>query len=133
MHGQTGVDHGVDEQKVAAGDLSVEILEKPDSLVAFAVPGDLDEVERVQRLCRAGKVADERDARLERADEQRLAAGVVLGDRDADLADAALNLTLFEKDLADPCIGVAPLARSQGAQDAFWRPYLAARRAKSRS
>jgi hypothetical protein len=133
VHRQAGVDHGVDEQEVAPRDLRVEILQEPDSLVALAVAGDLDEVEGMQRPRRAGEVADERNARLERADQQWLAAGVVLGDRDADLADAALNLTLFEKDLADPCIGVAPLARSQGAQDAFWRPYLAARRAKSRS
>jgi hypothetical protein len=133
VHGQAGVDHGIDEQDVAARDLRVEILQEPDSLVTLAVAGDLDEVEGVQRPRRAGEVADERDARLERADQQWLAAGVVLCDRRADLSDTALNLALFEKDLADPCVGVAPRARGQGAQDAFWRPYRAARRAKSRS
>jgi hypothetical protein len=48
VHRQAGVDHRVDEQHVSAGDLRVEILQEPDALVAFAVAGDLDEIERMQ-------------------------------------------------------------------------------------
>jgi hypothetical protein len=45
-----------------------------------AVAGQLDEVERVMDRQGARQVGDERDARLQRGDEQRLEAGVVGGD-----------------------------------------------------
>jgi hypothetical protein len=133
VHRQAGVDDGIDEQDVAVDDLRVEILEEPDPLVTLAVPGDLDEVERVQGVRRERQVADERNTRLQRADQQRLAAGVLLGDRRADLADAAPDLVLVEEDLADTRVGVAPRSRGQGAQEAFCNPNRAARRSKSRS
>jgi hypothetical protein len=87
----------------------------------------------MQRFRRTREIGHERNARLERADEQRLQAGVVRGDRRTDLADTALNLVLVEEDLANACVGVAPGSRGQSAQDAFCSPNRAARRLKSRS
>jgi hypothetical protein len=133
VHRQARVDDGVDEQDVAIGELRVEILQEPDPFVALAVAGDLDEIECVQRFRGAREIGYEGNARLERADQQGLPSGVVLGDRGADLPDAALNLVLFEEDLADSAVGIAPRSRGQGAQDAFCSPNRAARRWKSRS
>jgi hypothetical protein len=128
VHGQAGVDDGVDEHDVAPVDLRVEVLEEPDPFVAAAVPGELDEVEAVVDLNRARQVADERDAGLERADEQRLLTGVVAGDLGADLADASRDLRGVEEYLAD-----ALVVCRQAAQDAFRSPKRAASRSKSRS
>jgi len=133
VHRQARVDDGVGEQHVAALDLPVEILQEADALVALAVAGDLDEVERVERRRRARKVADERDAGFERADDQRLAAVVVVGDRGADLGDSCPDLGAVEEDLADPPVDVASVTVGQRAQDAFCSPKRAARRSKSRS
>ena len=128
MHRQAGVDHGVDEHDVPPRDLDVEILEEPDPFVVVAVPRQLDEVERMVERRGARKVADERDAGLERADEERLAPAVVAGELGADLADARTDLVAVEEDLAD-----ALVARRQRAQDAFRSPNRAASRSKSRS
>jgi hypothetical protein len=54
---------------------------------------------------RAREVGQEDDTGLQRRDEQRLSAGVVLGDRCAELADANTDLLGGEVDLADPRIG----------------------------
>ena len=69
-----------------------------------AVAGELDEVERVRDRDRAREVGDERDARLERADEQRLAAGVVARDLGAELPHAGRDLARVEVDLADALV-----------------------------
>jgi hypothetical protein len=45
-----------------------------------AVAGELDEVEVVRDRKRTRQIGEEDDARLERADEQRFAAGVVARD-----------------------------------------------------
>jgi hypothetical protein len=55
---------------------------------------------------RAREVGDERDARLQRPDEQRLEVGVVAGNVGSELRDPDAQLVLVEVDLADP--GVAP-------------------------
>ena len=97
---------------VAALDLRVEVLQEADALVVLAVARELDEVERVVDRDRAREVADERDARLQRADEQRLAARVVAGDLGADLAHAGADLVGVEEDLADAVVVVSRPARS---------------------
>lgn len=117
MHRQAGVDDGVDEQDVTALDLGVQVLEEPDAVVALAVAGELDEVEMVVDPGCAGEVADERDARLERSDQERLAVAVVAGDLRADLTDPSVNLAGLEKDLADSLVELG-----QRAQDAFRSP-----------
>jgi hypothetical protein len=55
----------------------------------------------VQERQRAREVGNEDEARLQRADEQRLAAGVVGGDLLAELRDARGDLLLGEIDLPD--------------------------------
>jgi hypothetical protein len=89
---QARVDHVLDDQNMAAGDFSVQILEQADAGVgalvgAGRVARELDEIEAVvDRQC-AGQVRDEDDARLERRDEERLAPFVVTGDLAPELAD----------------------------------------------
>ena len=117
MHRQAGVDDRVHEHDVAPVDLDVQILEEPNAVVVLAVAGELDEIEMVMDPNRARQVADERDARLERADEQRLASLVVARQFGADLADPAADLAGVEEDLADPFVELR-----QRAQDAFRSP-----------
>jgi hypothetical protein len=128
VHRQAGVDDRVDEDDVAALDLRVQVLQEADALVVLAVARELDEVERVMDGDRAREVADERDARLQRADEERLAAGVLAGDLGADLAYTGADLDGVEKYFTDPVVVCCCCA-----QDAFWSPKRAARRMKSRS
>src|SRR5436309_2543583 len=97
--------------------MSTNIMSALAAGTVFA--GDLDEVERVERRRRARKVADERDAGFERADDQRLAAVVVVGDRGADLGDSCPDLGAVEEDLADPPVDFASVTVGQRAQDAF--------------
>jgi len=47
MHRHPGVDHGVDEDDVAALDLRIKVLEEADALFVDAVARELDEVEVV--------------------------------------------------------------------------------------
>jgi hypothetical protein len=54
---------------------------------------------------RAREVGDEDDRRLQRGDEDWLAALVVGGDLRAELGDPRLDLLLREVDLADPGVG----------------------------
>jgi hypothetical protein len=128
VHRQAGVDDGVDEDDVAADDVGVQILQEPDRVRVLAVVGQLDEVERVVDRDSAREVADERDAGLQRADEQRLVAGIVARELGADLADTRTDLLGVEEDLADPLV-----SSGQSRQDAFRSPKRAASRSKSRS
>ena len=77
---------------------------------------------------RPREVGDERDRRLERADQQRLEAPVVVAELGSELLDPRSELGGLEKDLADPRVVDAGLG-----QDAFWNPKRAASRSKSRS
>jgi hypothetical protein len=67
----------------------------------------------VRQLQRAREVGQEDEARLERADEQRLAACVVARDLAGELVDARAQLVAGEIDLADPRIGGLYEARSR--------------------
>jgi hypothetical protein len=131
---QPGVDHVLDEQHVAATDVSVEILEQPHAARAAGTPavvaGELDEVDAMHDRGGPREVGQEHEARLERADEERLPPGVVLGDLRAELGDACADLLRREVDLADPVVGVEfPLERGQEAR---LSPYRWARRSMSR-
>jgi hypothetical protein len=128
VHRHAGVDHGVDEHDGAALDLRVQVLEEPDPAVAGAVARQLEEVEVVVPGEGAREVADERDAGLERADEQRLRPLVVAAQLGTELADATADLVAVEKDLS-----YALVELDRRAQEAFRSPYRTARRSKSRS
>jgi hypothetical protein len=132
VHGQSGVDDLVDDHDVAALDLGVEILQEADSIVALvvgsAVPGELEEVERMVDGQGAREVADERDARFHAPDEDRLSLREVAGELGTELAHAHADLAGVEEDFAD-----ALVERGGRAQDAFRSPYRAASRSKSRS
>jgi hypothetical protein len=89
---QSRVDHVLDDQDVAAGDLRVQILEQANPgmaapVGACGVAGELDEVDSVVDPDRAGEVGDEDDARLERRYQQRLATLVVTRDLATELTD----------------------------------------------
>jgi hypothetical protein len=73
---------------------------------------------------RAREIGEERDARLQRPDEERLALFVVGGELRAELGDAGRDLVRVEIDLADPGLE---------RQLAFGSPKRAAMRSKSRS
>jgi hypothetical protein len=115
---------------VPAVDLVVQVLQEADParVLVRAVAGQLDEVERVVDRERAREVGDERDRRLERADQQRLEAPVVVAELGAELLDARSELGGLQEDLADPRVVDGRLG-----QDAFWNPKRAASRSKSRS
>jgi hypothetical protein len=66
---------------------------------------------------RARQVADERQARFQRADEQRFFACVVAGQLGAELANACDDLVRIEEDLADALVEL-----DQRAQEAFRNP-----------
>jgi hypothetical protein len=66
---------------------------------------------------RAREIADEGDAGLERADEERFLAGVVPAQLRAELADPCADLVAFEEDLADALVRL-----EQRAQEAFCNP-----------
>jgi hypothetical protein len=109
---QSRVDDVLDQQDVAAADLGVQVLQEPDPARAArlrlgAVAGELDEVERVRDRDRAREVGDEDERRLQRRDEQRLAAGVVPRDLASELADTRRDLGSGEVDLTDAWILVA--------------------------
>jgi hypothetical protein len=53
---------------------------------------------------RPREVGDERDARLERADQQRLAPGIVVRHLAPELDDARPDLVGIEEDLADAAV-----------------------------
>jgi hypothetical protein len=92
-------------------ELRVEVLEQADSLrgggLRFGgVARELDEVDAVQDRQRPREVREEDEARLQRADEKRLLAVVVVRDLGAELGDARLDLLRAEIDLPDPRVGV---------------------------
>jgi hypothetical protein len=63
----------------------------------------------------AGEVREEDEARLQGADEDRLAPVVVAGDLGAELADTGRDLGRRQVDLADPVVrGSAPRMRDRG-------------------
>ncbi len=130
MERQPGVDDLVDDDHVSAGDLQVEILQEPDPLmasdVARPVAGELDEVERVRDRSRKREVGDEREAGLQRSDQEGLAAGVVAGELGAELANAG-------RDLAGTQVHIADAGVELVAHEALRRPYRDESRAKSRS
>jgi hypothetical protein len=103
---EPGVDHVLDDEHVAARNPAVEVLEESDSSGRACVPlravrNELDEIERVWDCDRARQVGEEDDARLQRRDQQRLAAVVVANDLAAELADAGADFLPCEVDLAD--------------------------------
>jgi hypothetical protein len=74
-----------------------------------AVAGELDEVDVVEDRSGAGEVCEEDEARLQRADEERLAAVVVGCDLGSELVDAGRDLRSGQVDLPDPVVrGGAP-------------------------
>jgi hypothetical protein len=106
---QARVDDVLDDQDVAPLDRGVEVLEEPDRRASAglvgAVAGELDEVDVVDDRKRAAEVDEEDDARLQRRDEERLPAGIVLPDLGAELTDPRGDLRGREVDVADPSIG----------------------------
>jgi hypothetical protein len=117
VHRHPGVDHGVHEDDVAALDLRIEVLEEANAFLVDAVARELDEVEVVVDRDRAREVADEGQARFQRADEQRFSTCVVTGQLGAELANARDDLVRIEEDLADALVGL-----DQRAQEAFRNP-----------
>jgi hypothetical protein len=120
MERQAGVDDVLDDQHVAAFDARVEILEEPDrgrpACLFRRIAGQLDEVDVVEERQRARQVGDEDEARLQGADEQRLAAGVIGSYLLAELRDPRRDLLGGEIDLADRVV-------ARPAQEASFRPY----------
>jgi hypothetical protein len=126
---QPGVDDVLDEDHVASLELHVEILEQPDAVRAAelrlgSVAGELDEVDAVEDRQRARKVGEEDEARLERADQQRLAVRVVACDLCSELDDPCPDLLGGEVDLPDPRLVVG--------YEAIGSLNRSARRARSR-
>jgi hypothetical protein len=106
VQGQAGVDHVLDDEDVAAGNLLVQVLQEADPRVAArirvgAVGRELDEVEGVRDSDGTRQVRDEDEARLQGRDEERLTAVVVADDVAPELADAVRQLLSREVDLAD--------------------------------
>ena len=102
VQGQAGVDDVLDDEDVAADDGRVEVLQQPDGAGApTRVGGELEEVDAVRDRQRSREIGEEDGARLERRDQQRLAAGVGLGQLGAQLADAAADLVTGQVDLPD--------------------------------
>jgi hypothetical protein len=117
VHRHSGVDHGIHQYDVAALDLRIKVLQEANALLVDAVARELDEVEVVVDRDRAREVADEREARLQRADKQRFLACVVAGQLRGELPDAGTDLVGIEKDLADALVEL-----DQCAQEAFCNP-----------
>jgi hypothetical protein len=98
-------------------DRRVEILEQPDPGVPArrraGIARELDEVEVMVNRDRARQVGDEEEARLQRADEERLAPPVVVRDLAAELVDASSDLARGEVDVADALVVVGQEASSR--------------------
>jgi len=102
VQGQAGVDDVLDDEDVAADDRRVEVLQQPDRAGTPAgVGSELEEVDAVRDRQGAGEVGEEDGARLERRDEQRLAARVGTGQLGAQLGDPAPDLVTGQVDLPD--------------------------------
>jgi hypothetical protein len=93
---------------MASVDAHLQVFEQPDLAATAAVPvvaRQRDEVEVVDDRQCPREVGDEDDRRLQRRDEDRLAALVVTGDLSTKLLDPGRDLLLGEVRLADPRIG----------------------------
>ena len=102
VQGQPGIDDVLDDEDVAADDRRVEVLQQPDRAGTPAgVGGKLEEVDAVRDRQGTGEVGEEDGARLERCDEQRLAARVGAGQLGAELGDPAPDLVTGQVDLPD--------------------------------
>src|ERR671935_1678805 len=104
---EAGVDHVLDDEDVASGDLRLEVLQEADACVPAGVGvrgvcRQLDEVERMGNGDRARKVGEEDEARLQRRDEEGVSALVVAGDFTPELAHARLQLLTAEVNLPEP-------------------------------
>jgi len=87
---------------VPADHRRVEVLQELDrARTAARVGGELEEVDPVRRRQSAREVAQEDGARLQRRDEERLAAGISLRQVNPELGDAAADLLTGEVDLPD--------------------------------
>jgi hypothetical protein len=87
---------------VPVDDREVEILQQLDAAAVPAPVGsELEEVDRMGDRERAREVGEEQRARLERRDENRLAAGIGLRELPAELRDAAADLAAGQVDLPD--------------------------------
>jgi hypothetical protein len=86
---------------VAPDDRGVEILEEADPAAAASVRRELEEVERVRDRQRTGEVGQEHHARLQRRDEEGVAARECLRELRAQFADATVDLLSGQVDLPD--------------------------------
>ena len=91
---------------MASGDLSVQVLEQPNTGMAALVGAgrvarELEEVDPVGDAKGPGEVGDEDEARLQRCYQQRLPAVVVAPELAPEFADARLQLLPGEVDLAE--------------------------------
>src|SRR5829696_8018518 len=101
---QARVDDVLDDEDVATLDRGVEVLEDADDprgLRRRAIGGDGHEVDLARDVERPHEIRQEEDGALEHADEERLAALVVLRDLSAQLSDATGQLVGLDQDLAD--------------------------------
>jgi hypothetical protein len=107
---ETGVDDVLDKQDVLIDDVEVEVLEQPDRRRATgraaAVSRELDEVDPVDDRERPGKVGEEDEARLEAADQNRVAPRVVRADLGSELDDAGFECISRQVNVADSRVGV---------------------------
>jgi hypothetical protein len=120
---ESGVDDVLDNEHVAPLDARVEILEEPDRRrppgLVRRVAGELDEIDVVEEGERPRQIGHEYEARLQRADEQRLSPGVVRRDLLGELGDPRGDLAGGQVDLPDRVLGVV----LGTAQEASFRPY----------
>jgi hypothetical protein len=128
VEGEPGVDHVLDDEDVAVGDLAIEVLEQADAAVPAGVGTgrvgrELEEVETMLDRQRAREIGQEDEARLQRRDQQRFAVEVITRDVFAELADARLQLLAREVDVAETALD---------GYDASSSRYRSARRSMSR-
>jgi hypothetical protein len=88
------------------------------------IAGELDEIDVMEDGDRAREVGEEEQARLQRPDEKRLAAGEVRRQLAPEFGDASLDLRCAEVDVSDALVA--------GDQEASSRWYRWARRSRSR-
>ena len=87
---------------MAADDGRIQVFQEPHGArVPARVRGELEEVDAVRDRQGAREIGEKDGAGLERRDEQRLAAGIRLGQLGAELVDAAADLVAGQIDLPD--------------------------------
>jgi hypothetical protein len=102
-----GVDDVLDEEDVPLLDTQRQVFQEPHPSAAAAVAlvaGQGEEIEVVRDGQCAGEIRDEDGGRLQRGDEDRLAAGVVGRDGVSKLGDPSPDVVGREIDLADACV-----------------------------